>query len=153
MDSQRYIEIDGEMIAVTEEVYRAYKRPLWAERKRKEREMRCLDDNGNICTRNCRTCHRERTSRTLSLDKFTDDGFDVPVQVDMDELVADRILYEALAAALAELDPQNRRIVQLFNEGLTEREIAAEVGLSQKGVNKRKTAIFGLLREKLEDFR
>ncbi|GHU62693.1 hypothetical protein AGMMS49983_04610 [Clostridia bacterium] len=34
---QRYIEIDGEQILVTEEVYRAYKRPLWAEHKRKER--------------------------------------------------------------------------------------------------------------------
>ncbi|NMB11452.1 MAG: hypothetical protein GX977_04105 [Firmicutes bacterium] len=35
---QRFIEIGGEQIPVTEEVYLAYKRPLWRERKRKERE-------------------------------------------------------------------------------------------------------------------
>jgi len=32
-----YIEIDGQQIPVTEEAYRAYKRPLWAERKRQQR--------------------------------------------------------------------------------------------------------------------
>ena len=47
MSNQRFIEIDGEQVAVTEEVYRAYKRPLWVERKRKERESRCrLWDDG-----------------------------------------------------------------------------------------------------------
>jgi DNA-binding NarL/FixJ family response regulator len=36
--------------------------------------------------------------------------------------------------------------------GKSEREIAADVGLSQKAINKRKTKIFALLREKLKDF-
>lgn len=34
-NQQRFIEIDGQQVLVTEEVYRAYKRPLWAEHKRK----------------------------------------------------------------------------------------------------------------------
>jgi len=52
----RYIEIDGQQIPVSEEVYRAYKRQLWAEHKRKEREKRCRDEKGNRCTRDCSTC-------------------------------------------------------------------------------------------------
>jgi len=38
---ERYIKINGKEIPVTEEVYRAYKQPAWAEHKRKEREKRC----------------------------------------------------------------------------------------------------------------
>ena len=38
-NQQRYIEIEGQQIPVTEEVYRAYKRPAWAEHKRQEREI------------------------------------------------------------------------------------------------------------------
>jgi len=43
--TQRYIEIDGQQIPVTEESYRVYKRPAWAEHKRKEREKRCVISN------------------------------------------------------------------------------------------------------------
>jgi len=72
-NNQRYVEVDGEMVAVSEEVYQAYKRPLWKERKRKERDLRCLDENGYRCTKDCRLCDKERTSRVLSLNKFAED--------------------------------------------------------------------------------
>jgi len=157
---QRYNEIDGH--PVTEEVYRAYKRPAWAERKRKEREKRCRDENGNRCTKSCRVCDLERakkglqpierTGNTLSLDKFTEEGFEVADQVDLAELVADKLLFEELYAALEELDPDNRRILELFSIGKSEREIAADIGLSQKAINKRKTKLFAQLRERLKDF-
>ena len=71
--------------------------------------------------------------------------------VDIAELVAEKLLLEELVAALNELDPQNRRIAELYGEGLSEREIAAQVGLSQKGVNKRKTKIFNQLRQCLQE--
>jgi RNA polymerase sigma factor (sigma-70 family) len=151
--NQRFIEIDGQQISVTEEVYRAYKRPLWAEHKRKEREKRCRDEKGNRCTKDCSKCDKQRTGSVLSLDKFAEEGFEVADSIDIAELVADKLLLEELAAALNELDPQNRRIAKLYGEGLSEREIAARVGLSQKGVNKRKTKIFGKLRLRLKDWR
>jgi hypothetical protein len=37
---QYYLTIDGQEVKVSEEVYRAYKRPIWAEHKRKEREKK-----------------------------------------------------------------------------------------------------------------
>lgn len=160
---QRYIEIDGQQIPVTEKVYRTYKRPAWAERKRKEREMRCLDEKGNRCTKSCRECDLvqakkglppvERTSSILSLDKFTEGGFEVPDAVNLAELVADKLLLEELFTALEELDPENCRIMDLFSIGKSERDIATDIGLSQKAINKRKTKLFTQLRERLKNFR
>jgi len=90
MDKKLYIEIDVEQIPVTEEVYRAYKRPLWAEHKRKERAKRCRDENGNRCKKSCRECSKLRDGSDLSLEKFTDDGFEIASSVDVAELVADK---------------------------------------------------------------
>ncbi len=150
----RYIEIDGQQIPVTEEVYRAYKRPVWAEHKRKERNKRCVISDGKggtkRCTDDCVNCDKHRTGSVLSLDKFTEDGFDIADPVDLAELVADKLLFEELYAALEELDPDNRRIMELFGIGMSEREIAADIGLSQKAINKRKSKLFAQLRERLK---
>jgi RNA polymerase sigma factor (sigma-70 family) len=147
-----YLPIDGQEIQVTEEVYRAYKRPAWAEHKRKEREKRCRDEKGNRCTKDCSKCDKQRSGSVLSLDKLAEEGFEVAESFDMADLVADKLLLEELAAALNELDPQNRRIAELYSEGLPEREIATQVGLSQRTVNKRKHKIFDQLRQQLTNY-
>jgi RNA polymerase sigma factor (sigma-70 family) len=86
------------------------------------------------------------------LDKFSADGFDVPDSVNIDELVEDKLLLEELFAALDELDPENRRIAELFSIGKTEREIAECIGCAQKTVNNRKLKLFSQLREVLKDW-
>lgn len=155
-DGAWHLTIEDQVIEVTEEVYRAYKRPAWAEHKRQEREKRCLISNGKggtkRCMEDCSTCQEQRTGSTLSLDKFSDDGFDVPDLVNIDELVEDKLLLEELFAALDELDPQNRRIAELFSIGKTEREIAEYIGCAQKTVNNRKLKLFSQLREALKDW-
>jgi len=40
--------------------------------------------------------------------------------------------------------------MELFSIGKSEREIATNVGLSQKAINKRKTKLFSQLRERLK---
>jgi RNA polymerase sigma factor (sigma-70 family) len=146
-DEQRYIEIDGQQIPVTEEVYRAYKRPLWAEHKRKERAMRCRDENGNRCTKSCRECPKLRDGGDLSLEKFTDDGFEVADSVDIAELIADKLLLEQLIDALDDLDPDERSLIDaLFYNDRTERDYAAEVGISHQAIGKRKKKIIDKLR-------
>jgi len=160
--TERFIEIDGEQIPVTEEVYRAYKQPAWAEHKRKERERRCRDSKGRVCTQSCRFCDMNRmlddkepirkNSLLLSLDWFQDDGFDQADSADIEEILAEKELLKELLSALEELDPDNRRIMELFANGMSEREIAADIGLSQKAVNKRKTKLFAQLKDRLKDF-
>lgn len=151
--TQRYIEIEGQPIPVTEEVYRAYKRPSWAEHKRKEREKRCRGENGNRCTGDCSKCPLQRTGSVVSLDRLSEEkGFESADPIDLAELVADKLLLEELYAALEELDPDNRRIMELFSIGKSEREIAADIGLSQKAINKRKAKLLTQLQERLKDY-
>jgi RNA polymerase sigma factor (sigma-70 family) len=165
-DGAWHLTIENQVVEVTEEVYRAYKQPLWAEKKRQEREKRCIISDGKgstkRCTRNCRECDLERaekglplidrTGGVLSLDKFSDDGFDVSDSINIDELVEDKLLLEELFAALDELDPENRRIAELFSIGKTEREIAKYIGCAQKTVNNRKLKLFSQLKEALKDW-
>lgn len=160
--TDRFIEINGEQIPVTEEVYRAYKQPAWAEHKRKERERRCRDSKGKVCTQSCRLCDMNRmlddkepikkNSLLLSLDWFQDDGFDQADPADIEEIIAEKELLTDLLSALEELDPDNRRIMELFATGKSEREISDDIGLSQKAVNKRKTKLFAQLKDRLKDF-
>ncbi|MDL2293276.1 sigma-70 family RNA polymerase sigma factor [Ruminococcaceae bacterium OttesenSCG-928-D13] len=152
INNARFIEIEGEQIPVSEDVYRAYKRPLWAEHKRKEREKRCRDANGNRCIKDCSQCEKQRTGSALSLDKLAEAGFDVADPIDFTQRIEDELLIEALHIALDELAPLDRQIIDLFSAGKSEREIAAVVGMSQKGVNRRKARIFADLRERLKSF-
>ena len=153
MDKQYYIKIDGEEIPVTEEQYRAYQRPVWAEHKRQEREKRCRDAKGNRCMKDCSQCDRQHEGSVLSLDQFAEAGYEPADLTDIAEIVAERLLLRELFAALEELDPDNRRILELFSVGKSEREIAAEIGLSQKAINKRKVKLFARLKERLINFR
>jgi len=146
------IEIDGELIRVTEEVYRAYKRPRWAEHKRDERESRCIDEKGNRCMRPCSKCNEKRTGKPLSLDKLFESGTDIPDGEDTATTAERNLLIAELRVALDEFCILDRRIAELFGDGIAEREIAKTVGLSQKGVNKRKAKIFARLKERLSNF-
>ena len=155
-DGTWHLTIEDQVVEVTEEVYRAYKQPLWAERKRQEREKRCIISNGKggikRCTADCSTCQNQRTGSILSLDKFKDDGLDVPGAINIEDILLDKMLLEELFEALEELDPENRLIIVLFSIGKSEREISANVGLSQKTINKRKAKLFEQLKERLKDW-
>jgi len=134
-------------VEVTEEVYRAYKRPLWTEHKRKERAKRCRDENGNCCTKSCRECPKLRDGGDLCLDKFSDDGFDIADSIDIVELVADKLLIEQLVAALDDLEPDERSLIDaLFYNDRTERDYAAEIGISHQAIGKRKKKVLEKLR-------
>ena len=144
----RYIKIKNEMVSVTEEQYRAYVRPAWAERKRVEREGRCRDKNGNRCNDDCSKCTKERTGRPLSIEQLEETGNEVSDSANTAESAINKLCIEKLYDALNELEPENLQIIQmLFFEGLTERQTADRIGLSQKSVNNRKNKIIEKLRE------
>lgn len=158
-DRPYYLDIDGKKIYVSEEIYRSYKQPFWAEHKRKERESRCMVSNGKgglkRCTDSCEGCPFFRSNSILSIDKFYEDSeFEM---VDRSESILEKLakeeLYEKQREAVAELDTLDQQIITLFMDGLSERAIAEKVNLSQKAINKRKNRIFDELREKLKDFK
>ena len=146
------IGIDGEQIPVTEDVYYAYKRPVWAEHRRKEREKRCSisDGKGGIkrCNRDCRSCSEERTGSVLSLDWFSLKGYEARDDVDVAELIAEKLLLEELMIALKELDVDDMALIDaLFFNERTERDYAKEMGVTHQGMNRRKKRVIEKLRK------
>ena len=130
MAKDYFIVIDGEQVPVSEEVYRAFKRPAWAERKRRQ----------------------VRAEHERSLEQFAEDGFDIPSDDALvDEIVADKQLLDLLMSALSKLTAEERSLIDaLFYEDKSERELAKETGTPQKTINNRKRAILKKLRKFFE---
>ena len=129
MEKQFYILVKGKKIMVDEETYRVYKRPVWKEKKSRQRDTA----DGVI---------------PLSLDTLMSDGFDTSDGTDLNALLHDKMLLDALFAAIGELNPDERALINdIFYLGKTEREIAGSLGLSQKAINKRKQKVLGKLSE------
>ena len=154
MDQRQYcITIDDASVPVTKEVYYAYKRPVWAEQKRRERWSRCRKPDGSRCESACSKCPNQRTGSVLSLEKSREEGFEPQDPTsDVADIVVSKLLLEKLMHLLTELDPDSRRICELISQGASEREIATVLGVRQSTLNYRKNKLFGELREHLEKY-
>lgn len=132
MSKDYYIELDGQRIPVTEEVYLAFKRPAWRERKRRQ----------------------VRSGKELSLEALADDGFELSDEEELvDEIVADKLLLDMLLEALSELTEDERSLIDaLFYQEKSERMIAKETGLSKTGIHKQKEKILSKLRNLLKNW-
>ena len=62
-------------------------------------------------------------------------------------------LLVALRRELAKLEALDRTILEMFSQGISEAAIGHKVGLSQKGVNKRKHRLLEQFQEQLKDYR
>jgi len=121
MDKEYFIELNGRQIPVGKEVYDAFKRPAWKERKRSQ----------------------VRAEKELSLEAFADAGFEIPSgEALVDEIVEDKLLLDMLSKALSELTEEERVLIdELFFNDKSEREIAREIGVSQPAIHKRRNRI------------
>nr|DAZ72438.1 MAG TPA: RNA polymerase sigma factor [Caudoviricetes sp.] len=119
------------MIPATEEQYYAFMRPLWREDKR-----------------------NQRAKPMVSLDKLYDETeYEMSSPVDVETDFEKKLLIKELHKALDELDEMDRIIMDLYSKGNSETEIGKVVGLSQRGINKRKHRIFEKIKVKLQAFR
>ena len=145
-EKKHYIEINGEKIPVSEEVYRAYRRPVWKERKRQQRQ-REKGTGGPDCT-------KAVGAAPLSIDRMLEDGLDIP---DSGSSLEDTVILnetiDALRKALAQLAPNDRSILELFGEGLSDRKISAQIGMPQTTVSYRRKILLKALREQLKEYR
>ena len=70
-----------------------------------------------------------------------------------EELVIQRLEAEQLYKAISCLSADDQYLIhQLYFEERTERDLATELQLSQKGINKRKNRILSILRELMKNF-
>ncbi len=144
------------LVQATKEQYEAYMRPEWKEDKRQQRLVE---------KRRKREKAQEEHREDLSIQ-----GWDTPVSYDQlceteygfleeteqtgpDEILEKEELLAALRRELAKLEELDRIILEMFSQGISEAAIGHKVGLSQKGVNKRKHRLLEQLRDQLKDYR
>lgn len=119
------------LIPCTEAEYRAYMRPIWKDMKAEERKKKYFEENEITET---------------SIEKMANDyGLDIEdTSVDQDK----ELLLMELKELLRTMEELDQQIVELYLSGHSEAAIGVEIGMSQKGVNKRKTKIF----EKIKNY-
>ncbi|NMC34257.1 MAG: sigma-70 family RNA polymerase sigma factor [Veillonellaceae bacterium] len=154
---QYYLTIEGQEVTVTEEVYRAYKRPIWAEHKRNDRQKLCQvsDGKGGLkrCTEDCSKCSRTKEGSFLSIDGLEEAGYSVEDRSqDVAEIVAEKMLLEELFMTLEELDPNSHRICELLMEGRSKREIARLMSIPQSSFEYQFKKLMASLRDRLENY-
>lgn len=120
------------MIPVTEEQYYEYMRPLWREEKRQQRQ-----------------------EPMASLDKmYEETEYEAAdTESDLEADIMKKMLIEELHKALDELEEIDRTIMEMCSNNHSEAEIGQAIGMSQKGVNKRKHKVLLKLNTRLKDFR
>ena len=120
------------MIAATEEQYYEYMRPLWREDKRQQRQ-----------------------EPMASLDKmYEETEYEAAdTESDLEADIMKKMLMDELHKALDELEEIDRTIMEMYSNNHSEAEIGQAIGMSQKGVNKRKHKVLMKLNTRLKDFR
>lgn len=119
------------LIPVTEEQYYEYMRPLWREDKRQQRQ-----------------------EPLASLDKmYEETEYEAADISDLEANVMKKIMIEELHKALDELEEIDRTILEMYSTNHSEAEIGQAVGMSQRGVGKRKQRILLKLRTRLQDYK
>lgn len=130
------IRVDGILVDVSKEVYHAYYSI--------ERHTRTLDEKD---TRNGKVLYSDLDTDGLLGEEMLPDRNAERVE---DSAICS-ILCEELHYQLAMLPAQDRELIQaLYFECLTEREYAKQVGISQKGVNKRRQKVLDKLRSMMK---
>lgn len=113
------------LVPCSEEEYRAFIQPIWRENKAEERKREYFE--------------KHQLTET-SVEKLSEDfGFDIEdSSVDLDK----ELLLMELKGLLKDMEDLDQHIVELYLQGNSESAIGKEVGMSQKGINKRKKKIF-----------
>ncbi|HZJ91352.1 MAG TPA: LuxR C-terminal-related transcriptional regulator [Oscillospiraceae bacterium] len=149
-----------DLIPVTEEQYQVLMRDINRTRKREQRAGRCFCPKKYFfkCDGACDICQYHRND-TVSLESpISDDDESLTLA---DTLVSDTDIAaeleeeerrKAANLAISHLSDRDQKIVRLFMDGLSERDISQWVDCSQKTVNNRKKAIFAELLDKLVDW-
>ena len=134
------------MVDASEEEYKAYMAPIWAEIKREDRDGRCMvkGKNGRLirCPEDnrCEKCKyfseasRER-NKPASLSVLIDEGAEPTAEGSFEDDVIYEIILEDLISMLTEIKPKYGRIFRLLYDGATQQEMADELGIKQRTVS------------------
>lgn len=148
-----YLMIAGTKVDVTEDVYRAYVRPVRNEQRNAERRSRCAGEGGNRCTEDCSKCSHFRSGTPYSLEQSLEEGVDVrdPGPL-VEDIVEQKLLYEALHNAIDALPEKERKAARMYADEKTVTEIGAALHMTQQGASKLLQRVWKKLAEDLKDY-
>ena len=130
MKKEYYIKLsDGQVVPVTEEVYREYKRPQWREAKQK----------------------KVRQMREFSLEYMNENGIEhiySDKQKLVEDIAEDNLMLEMLMKALETLTDDERFLInELYFNEKSERILSKQIDIPQQTINSRKAIIIKKLRK------
>lgn len=119
-------------IPCTEEQYYNYMRPIWNEMKQEERKKKYFEELGMT---------------QVSVEHIKEEyDLDIADTASLEQAVMKQKLLAELKVELAKLTKLDQKIMALFQEGYSESAIGKVIGMSQKGVNKRKNKVINNLK-------
>lgn len=135
-----YLPREKQWVEVTEEQYHAYFRDIWAARKRAQKHRQCMCPKSKLwlCDGDCLVCRFHAPGDNLSLDLTYEnsDGEEYSMLdkltdhfASIDDIVTDQIMLDMLFTRLGEIVPEAHRIGDLRLAGLSDVEIADEIGI------------------------
>ena len=156
-----YIPVEGQLIEVSEEVYKAYYQPIWRARyhAQKNGECRCPQHQLWQCEGICPGCQYHSTGKKVSIDTpigSEDSGITLGDTLQDDavsaiDLLIDAELLIALYEELDRLDPEGKRICELMMHH-SEREAAAIMEMPRSTFKRHWAKARETLKEKLKDY-
>lgn len=106
-----------------------------------------MDEDYNKPTFNS---HQRETRRHVSMDALDPEGQHISDGTDVLAELIKREGYEALYAAIRNLQPQQQELVrQIFWEGVKQKDIAARDGVSERAITGRMKKIYAALKKSL----
>lgn len=151
------IRIQGKEIEVSEEVFRAYVRPIAAERRRarKDRKCRLLSETGGYyvrCKKHCENCEyylsgKNTTAKPLSIERMEENGVYIEDKNQNIENEPKREEYEKLCKSIAQLTKRQQEFVKLiYFEGKTQEEVWKKYGIAKSSMSEAMKRIYAALK-------
>lgn len=149
-ENKKYqIYLNGKLIPVTEEVYKAWYRPIWRTHDFARRHSQCACADWRLCEGDCGLCRYRRAGDQASLDQWQEEyGLERKAdEADPSEIVERRAARDALLRELDTIDPDGRKLVQLLQDGIDDRKAAEILGLSKSAYSRKKIKLRSALRK------
>ena len=146
---QYYITVKGQKVPVSEDVYRAYVRPVRSQQRTEKRNKRCKVKGERFglvrCNNNCENCPYALSGKSTigmeqSLESLFESGFETPSEIDLesDLLAAEEREEQSKrlqAAIMCLTERQQYLIREIYFNGKTQKEIAEETGITKQSVS------------------
>ena len=142
MNKEYYVFVKGKKVIVTEEVYKAYKQPVWKEERAIRRKWKCRDAHGVRCKRECSECQIGRLGygamgNDLSIERMIED--EDPEFATVPDIADIMIIKDELSGIWEEIDKMSatsQELIKLITEGYSQRECAEILGVDKEQIGR-----------------